>query len=174
MLSLICRRSVEPLTLRTIQALLICDAIASFGLCAIADGGLGYRRRHRRLSEGADAARRGLGHVRGSVRKGVSRQLRIAQPDGVFQLAAARLKTESYSRFCGTAPEHLVFGLIEALKNAGGGRHATGLRSAHPPRPMPCAKPRRLWSQAGALGAEYSGAGRPRRQPDGWFARRRV
>ena len=27
-----------------------------------------------------------------------------------------RLKTESYSSFCGTAPEHLVFGLIEALK----------------------------------------------------------
>ena len=27
-----------------------------------------------------------------------------------------RLGTESYSRFCGTAPEHMVFGLVEAIK----------------------------------------------------------
>ncbi|HKK30210.1 MAG TPA: aminotransferase class V-fold PLP-dependent enzyme [Alphaproteobacteria bacterium] len=61
-----------------------------------------------------------------------------------------RMKRESYSRFCGTAPEHLIFGLAEAIKMleeegwenvfARHTRLATAVR-----------KTVEVWSEAGAL-----------------------
>ena len=61
-----------------------------------------------------------------------------------------RLGTESYSRFCGTAPEHMVFGLCEAvamIKEEGWDQvYARHTRLATAAR-----KAVEVWSQAGAL-----------------------
>ena len=61
-----------------------------------------------------------------------------------------RLGTESYSRFCGTAPEHMVFGLTEAVKmlqeEGWDNVYARHTRLATAAR-----KAVEVWSQAGAL-----------------------
>lgn len=94
-------------------AMLILDAVASFGCMPV------------RMDEwGVDvvitASQKGLMCPPGLGICAVSEKALAASYESRSQMEyfswPQRLGTESYSRFCGTAPEHMVFGLTEAVK----------------------------------------------------------
>ncbi len=128
-------------------ALLILDAIASFACVPLDMDGWG-------VDVVITASQKGLMCPPGLGICAVSDKALAASYESRSQMEyfswPQRLGTESYSRFCGTAPEHLVFGLTEAIKmiNEEGWdqvfrRHA---RLASATR-----KAVEVWSQGGAL-----------------------
>ena len=94
-------------------ALLICDAIASFGCMPLPMEEWG-------IDVVIAASQKALMLPPGLGFCAVSEKALAASLESRSQMEyfswPQRMKTESYSRFCGTAPEHLVFGLIESMK----------------------------------------------------------
>jgi alanine-glyoxylate transaminase/serine-glyoxylate transaminase/serine-pyruvate transaminase len=128
-------------------AMLILDAIASFGCVPLHMDQWG-------VDVVITASQKGLMCPPGLGICAVSEKALAASYESRSQMEyfswPQRLGTESYSRFCGTAPEHMVFGLTEAIKmlNEEGwdrvfARHA---RLATATR-----KAVEVWSQGGAL-----------------------
>ena len=93
-------------------ALLICDAIASFACVPLPMRDWG-------IDVVIAASQKGLMLPPGLGICAVSEKALAASFESCSQMEyfswPQRLKSESYSRFCGTAPEHLVFGLVESL-----------------------------------------------------------
>jgi len=128
-------------------ALLICDAIASFGCVPLPMEDWG-------IDVVIAASQKGLMLPPGLGMCAVSEKALAASFESRSQMEyfswPQRLKTESYSRFCGTAPEHLVFGLIEALKML----EEEGMPQVfarHTRLANAVRKAAEVWSQAGAL-----------------------
>jgi alanine-glyoxylate transaminase/serine-glyoxylate transaminase/serine-pyruvate transaminase len=94
-------------------ALLICDAIASFACVPLPMQEWG-------IDVVIAASQKGLMLPPGLGICAVSEKALAASFESQSQMEyfswPQRLKTESYSRFCGTAPEHLVFGLAESIR----------------------------------------------------------
>ena len=94
-------------------AMLIVDAIASFGCVPLHMDEWG-------VDVVITASQKGLMCPPGLGICAVSEKALAASYESRSQMEyfswPQRLGTESYSRFCGTAPEHMVFGLTEAIK----------------------------------------------------------
>jgi hypothetical protein len=94
------------------DALLLVDAVASLGCMPFRDGCLGRGRRDGGLAERPDDAARPLVHRRGraGARGAQEADMRTPYWDWTFRDGEVH-----YHKYCGTPPEHLLFGLRVAL-----------------------------------------------------------
>lgn len=128
-------------------ALLVLDAIASFGSIPVEMDTWG-------VDVVIAASQKGLMCPPGLGFCAVSEKAIAASFESRSQMEyfswPQRMGTESYSRFCGTAPEHLVFGLVEAItminEEGWDNVYARHTRLATATR-----KAVEVWAEAGAL-----------------------